>query len=70
MVGRKTIKDGVHEESVMENAMLTSECFWCGTRYIKTKIGVSHGCDEEKNARNEPAPVQEPTQTIDLMRRY
>ncbi len=54
----------------MENAMLTSECFWCGTRYIKTKIGVSHGCDEEKNARNEPAPVQEPTQTIDLMRRY
>jgi hypothetical protein len=53
----------------MENCILTSECMWCGIRYIKTHIGVSHGCDAEKNAKNEQVPVPEQEQVIDLFGR-
>jgi Zn ribbon nucleic-acid-binding protein len=53
----------------MENAILTSECMWCGTKYIKQHIGVSHGCAEEKAAKSEGPIMNEQEQIIDLFQR-
>ncbi len=53
----------------MENAILTSECMWCNERWIKTRIGVGHGCEAEKNAKNEAIAPPEQDEPIDLFRR-
>jgi hypothetical protein len=53
----------------MEN-ILTSECMWCGVRWIKERIGQVHGCREEKEAKSEAPVQQEGPETIDLMRRH
>jgi hypothetical protein len=53
----------------MENCILTSDCSWCGIKYIKEHIGVSHGCEEEKNAKNVAVAAPEQEQVINLFAR-